>query len=88
MLSNTQLTQSGVHLEEVEVLLCVGEHLHGAGRAVASGLAQRNGLLLHGATRLGGQQAGGGLLNDLLVAALHRALPVNGSGGGGGEARW
>mmetsp|Transcript_41879 Transcript_41879/g.72734 ORF Transcript_41879/g.72734 Transcript_41879/m.72734 type:complete len:797 (+) Transcript_41879:128-2518(+) len=68
--------QSGVHLQEVKVLLGVGKHLHGTGGAVVGGLAQQDGLLLHQTAGGRGQQAGRRLLHHLLVAALHRALSL------------
>ena len=72
-----ELTQSGVHLEKVKVLVVVSEHLHRAGRSVSGGLAQLDSLQLHRAASGGRQQTGRRLLHHLLVAALHRALPAS-----------
>jgi hypothetical protein len=70
------LTESRVHLEEVEVLSVIGEHLHGAGGAVVGGLAELDGLLLHLSARDRREETRGRLLHHLLVASLHRALPA------------
>ena len=67
--------QPGVDLEEREQLLAgVVEELDGAGAAVADGHGEPLGrrLQLRGLLRF--QDRGGGLLDDLLVAPLHRAV--------------
>ncbi len=68
--------QARVHLEERELLVIrVIEELHGRGAPITD----REGEPLRGRLQvrdlLRGQQRGGGLLDDLLVAALHRAVP-------------
>mmetsp|Transcript_16628 Transcript_16628/g.27222 ORF Transcript_16628/g.27222 Transcript_16628/m.27222 type:complete len:314 (+) Transcript_16628:135-1076(+) len=72
--------QPGVHLQEVEVLLRVAEHLHRARAVVVHPARQPHGLLLHGQPRGRVDHAGGRLLDDLLVAPLDGALAL-GEGG-------
>ena len=68
--------QPGVDLEEGEQLFTgVVEELDGAGAAVADGHGEPLGRRLQLGGLLGGQDRGGGLLDDLLVAPLHRAVP-------------
>jgi hypothetical protein len=68
--------QPGVDLEEGEQLL-VGlvEELHGPGPDVACRLDQRHRRLAERRRLLGGQRRRARLLQDLLVAPLHRAVP-------------
>ncbi|MPL82810.1 hypothetical protein SDC9_28759 [bioreactor metagenome] len=68
--------QAGVHLEEVEVLVPVDDEFHGAGRGVAHGLRQRDGLLAHRLARRRVEERRGRLFDDLLVAALDRAFAL------------
>ena len=66
--------QPRVHLEEIEALVLPRDELDGAGRIVADRLGQRDGLLAHFPPRRLVEQRRGGLLDDLLVAALDRAF--------------
>src|SRR5262249_23364520 len=66
---------AGVHLDEVELAVLV-EELHGAGAAVADRLARLHAALAHEAPLADGDARGRGLLDDLLVAALHGAVAL------------
>ena len=68
--------QPGVHLKEVEVLLRVDEELNRSRRVVADGLGEGDGLGAHLGPSFGVQEGRWGLLNDLLVPALDRALTL------------
>lgn len=59
--------QPRVHLEEIEVLLVVGQHLNGAGASVVHSLAKGDGLLLHGLAGGRGKEGGGRLLYHSVV---------------------
>jgi hypothetical protein len=63
--------ETSVHLQEVEVLVAVTEHLHCASRAIAHSLAEFDRLLLHLTTSVWVDETGGGLLHDLLIASLN-----------------
>ena len=65
--------EAGVHLEEEELAVLVDE-LDGAGVVVADGLGGLDGGLAHGLLDAVGQSRRGGLLDELLVAALRRAV--------------
>src|SRR5690606_8961332 len=67
--------QAGVDLQEREELVAgVVEELHGGRAAVADGDGQALGGGLEFGGLGGGEHRGGRLLDDLLVAALHRAV--------------
>ncbi len=68
--------QAGVHLQEEEAAVLAGDELDGAGAVVADGLGEGDRLLAHGPARLLIEQRRGRLLDDLLVAALDRALAL------------
>ena len=65
--------QAGVHLEEEEVAVLVDE-LDGAGVVVADGLGRLDGGRAHGVLDAVGQARRRRLLDQLLVAALRRAV--------------
>ena len=65
-----------VHLQEIELAVLVDDELDGAGRVVADGLGQRDGLGAHGLARLGVDERARRLLHDLLVAPLDRAFAL------------
>ena len=65
--------QAGVHLEEEELAVLIDE-LDRAGVVVADGLGRLDRRLAHRLFDAGGQAVGGGLLDQLLVAALRRAV--------------
>jgi hypothetical protein len=67
--------QAGVHLEEVELAVLVQE-LDGAGVDVAAGLGDLDGRLAHRLADLVGEQRRRALLDELLVAALGRAVAL------------
>jgi hypothetical protein len=68
--------EAGVHLQEVEVAVLVHQELDGPGADVADGASRGDRHLAHaGAHRLVDHRRGG-LLDDLLVAALHRAVAL------------
>ena len=68
--------QPGVDLEErQQPLPRLVEELHGRGVDVAGGPDQLRGVGAHHLLLLGGQHRGGGLLDHLLVAPLHAAVP-------------
>ncbi len=66
--------QPGVHLEEGDRSVGADQVLHRAGAAVAGRLADRAGRRVDAGPRRGGQERGRGLLDELLVAPLHRAV--------------
>jgi len=69
--------EAGVHLQEEEFpRLARDDELHGAGRVVVHGPGGADGGLAHGAAHLLVDDGAGGLLDDLLVAALDGALPL------------
>jgi hypothetical protein len=67
--------EAGVHLEEVELAVLV-EELDGAGVVVAARLGDLDRGLAHGLADLVGEVRGRGLLDQLLVAALGRAVAL------------
>jgi hypothetical protein len=68
--------QPGVDLEEGEQLLArLVKELHGAGALVAGGVHERGGGGAQPGVLLGAQRRRAGLLDQLLVAALQRAVP-------------
>ena len=68
--------EPGVHLQEVEVAVPVDQELHRARADVAHRLGGAHGHLAHRGAHLGGEDGRGRLLDDLLVAALRRALAL------------
>ena len=68
--------QSGIHFEEIEVLVLVDDELDRAGALVVDGLGQRHRLLAHGLARRLVEERRRRLLDDLLVAALDRAFAL------------
>jgi hypothetical protein len=68
--------QPGVHLQEVEALVLADHELHRAGALVLDRLGQRHGLFAHRLARGLADEGRRRLLDDLLVAALDRALPL------------
>ena len=67
----------GVHLHEVEMLqVAVQQEFHSAGALVVHGPGRPDGGLAHLLPQLRCQAPGGSFFNELLVAALHRAVPV------------
>src|SRR5690606_148609 len=66
---------AGVHLDEVELAILVQE-LEGAGAAVADAAAGVRAALADLGDQLAWNAGGRGLLDDLLVAALHRAVAL------------
>ena len=66
---------AGVHLDEVELAVLV-EELHGAGAAVADRAAGLDAALAHEAALAHGDARSRGLLDHLLVAALHGAVAL------------
>lgn len=68
--------EAGVHFEEVEVAVGVDEEFGGSGVVVAGGPGDAEGGLSHGFAEFGilGDEGGGALLDDLLVAALEGAF--------------
>ena len=67
--------EAGVHLEEEE-LAVLEEELDGAGVVVAARLGDLDGRLAHGLADLGGERRRRALLDQLLVAALGRAVAL------------
>ena len=67
---------SGVHLHEVVATLLVDKELDGTGVSVVEGLAEVDGGLGDAVAQLGVEVVGGGVLDDLLVAALHGAVTL------------
>ena len=65
-----------VHLEEIEAAILPGDEFHRAGAVVADRLGERHRLLAHPGTRLRVEQRARRFLDDLLVAALDRALAL------------
>jgi hypothetical protein len=65
-----------VHLEEVEAAVLADEKLERARREVAHRLRALHGDLAHLRGRLGAHARARGLLDDLLVAALDRAVAL------------
>ena len=68
--------ETGVHLEEVEVLVLIAEHLDGTGGVVVDSLGHHAGLLAHSGTGGFIDEAGRRLLDDLLVTTLDGALSL------------
>ncbi len=66
----------GVHLHEVVIPVLVDEEFHRARVPVLVHRQQPACIAEHVLPRLAGQSRDGGRLDDLLVAALHRAIPV------------
>ena len=67
---------AGVHLAEIEVAVLVNEKLDGARTAVADALGQRNRRARHFFAQLRRYKCGRAFLDELLVAALYRALAL------------
>ncbi len=79
--------QARVHLEEVEFARAlVVEELDRAGASVANALREALGCGEHAGAHLVGEVGGGAFLDDLLVAALHRAVALGDGRGAGGVA--
>ncbi len=72
--------QPGVHLQEREGPVVAGDELHGAGAAVVHGAGGLDRGLPQPGTPLVVDDGGGGLLHDLLVPALDRALALEQGG--------
>ena len=68
--------EAGVHLDEVEGAGVLDQELHRAGARIADGAREPDGGFTHLRAQRAGQAGGGRLLDDLLVAALDRAVPV------------
>ena len=69
--------QPGVHLEEVEGGgLVIDKELDGAGVEIAHGPGRRDSRLAHSLAKDRRKQRGGGFFDNLLVAALDRALAL------------
>ena len=68
--------QAGVDLEEVELAVRRQDELDRSGAPVAHRAARGDRSLAHAGAQLGGQRGGGGLFDDLLVAALDAALAL------------
>lgn len=68
--------QAGVHFHEEEFAPGIEQKLHGAGADIADGLRGMYRRLAHGLTQRRGQAGGRGFLDDLLVAALDRAVAL------------
>ena len=66
----------GVHLDEVELLVPVHQELHRARRHVVDRVGHREGRFVEPGPRLGRERRRGRLLEELLVPALHRAVPL------------
>ena len=68
--------QTGVHFEEVEVLVAIHDEFDRTGTGVPNGLGQCDGLFAHGLA--GGliKERRRGLFDDLLVPALNRAFAL------------
>lgn len=67
---------AGVHLNEVEVPVLVQHKLNGAGTVITGGLCRQYRRLSHLLPEFRGQGTGRGFLDHLLIAALHRAVPL------------
>ena len=65
-----------IHLQEIEAPVLPGDELDGAGAVVADRLGERDRLLAHLGARLRVEQRARRFLDDLLVAALDRALAL------------
>ena len=71
--------EPGVHLQEVDLVgpaVLTDEELDGAGPVVADAGGERDGALAEDGAGLGVDAGRRGLLDDLLVATLDRALPL------------
>ena len=69
--------QAGVHLDEVEGAVVLDQELHRASAGIADGAREPYGRrFAHFRPQRIGQAGGGRLLDDLLVPALDRAVPV------------
>ena len=67
---------AGVHLHEVEAAAAIHQELHGAGALVADAACRSHGGGSHPFTQLWIQPRAGGLLQQLLVPALDRAVAL------------
>jgi hypothetical protein len=68
---------AGVHFEEVEVARIVHEKLHRAGVLVVHGLGQFDGGFAHPLAEIVVEEGGGRFFEQLLVAALNRAVALS-----------
>ena len=68
--------ETGVHLQEVEVLVAVDEELDRASPGVIHRLGRCHRRLAHTGAQIVVEEGAGGLLDDLLMATLHRALAI------------
>ena len=68
--------QPRIHFHEVELLLGIHQELDGARADVADGARRGDGRLRHGRAHLRAQSRRRGLLDDLLMPALHRAVAI------------
>ena len=68
--------QPRVHLQEIEAAVLPGDEFDRAGAVVADRLGERDRLLAHPGPRLRVEQRARRFLDDLLVAALDRALAL------------
>ena len=66
----------GIHLEEVEIAVCIKQELDGAGVGVIYGGSQSQGGAFEARSDLRGDGHRGSLLDDLLEATLDGALPL------------
>ena len=68
--------QAGVHFEEKEAAVLAGDELNGASAVVLNSHGQGHSLVAHGFAGGLVQQGAGGFFDDLLVAPLDRAFPL------------
>ena len=68
--------ETGVHLEEIELLVLAEDEFDRAGGIVADGPRQRDGLVAHLLPQFRVEGGRGGFLDDLLVAPLDRAFAL------------
>ena len=68
--------QTGVHFHEVEILGLVDQELDRARADITHGLRRLDGRLRHGGAHFVAQARRRRFLDDLLMAALHRAIAV------------
>ncbi len=70
--------EAGVHFKEIELPgRRVENEFHGAGGSIGDARGEAAGRFVEGEPRFGGEPRRGSLLDDLLVAALHGAVPLS-----------